>query len=202
MRMKLALLFAVFPAVCLPALAQNDHSEFSADFTGNYQSSASGQNVSDHPTYSGGFLVNYRYHFVSWGAVEVNYARTRYTQFYLNGNGLVTSWTQANAQELTAAFVAKFGARMNGRLQPFAEAGTGGIFWSPIGAGSVGGPFTQNRAALLYGGGAEWKLFSHILVRAGYRGLFFTAPDFNQAGQFTNARTQLKEPYAGIAVRF
>jgi opacity protein-like surface antigen len=87
-------------------------------------------------------------------------------------------------------------------LQPFAEAGTGGVFWSPVAAGSVGGPYSQDRAALLYGGGADWKLFSHVLVRAGYRGLFFVAPDFNQAGQFTNARTQMKEPYAGIAIRF
>jgi opacity protein-like surface antigen len=57
-------------------------------------------------------------------------------------------------------------------------------------------------SALLYGGGVDWKLFSHISARAGYRGLLFIAPDFNQAGQFTNARTQMKEPYAGVVIRF
>jgi opacity protein-like surface antigen len=202
MRMRLALLLAVFAIASAPALAQNGHSEFSADFLANYQSTASGQNVTDLSSYSGGFLANYRYHFNSWGAVEVNYSRTRYTQFYSGGNGIVTSWTQAKAQELTLAFVYSFGSHFNGHLRPFVEGGTGGLFWSPITAGSVGGPYSQDRAALLYGGGVDWKLFSHISVRAGYRGLLFIAPDFNQAGQFTNARTQMKEPYAGIVVRF
>jgi opacity protein-like surface antigen len=201
MRMKLALLVAVFAITSLPTLAQKDHSEFSADFTGNFESNVSGQNVTDHSTYAGGLLLNYRYHFTPWGAVEVNYTRARYTQFYSGVSG-ITSWTQAKAQELSMAFVAKFGSRMNGRLQPFAEAGIGGIFWSPIQAGSVGGPYSQDRAALLYGGGVNWKLFSHFSARAGYRGLLFIAPDFNQDGQFTNARAQMKEPYAGITFRF
>lgn len=202
MRMKLALLVGFFAVLSLPAFAQNDHSEISAAFTGNFQSRVSGQNATDAPTYSGGFLANYRFHFNDHFSVEVNYARTRYTQFYENGSGLVTSWTQATAQEFTFGAVWEFSPQWHDRLQPFVEGGLGGVFWSPVTAGSVGGPFSQNRAGFLYGGGLEHHLFGHFGVRAGYRGIFFTAPDFNQFGQFTNARTQLKEPYAGVTFRF
>lgn len=201
MRMKWVLMLALFTLACVPSMAQKNHSEFSADFTVNFQSTVSGQNITDGSTYSGGFLVNYRYHFSDWGAFEVNYSRTRYTQFY-STSGIITSWTQAKAQEGTMAFVYKLGSRLGGRLQPFVEVGTGGLFWSPVSAGSVGGPFNQSRPVLLYGGGFDWKASGRFSLRAGYRGLLFTAPDFNVNGQFTNARTQTKQPYVGIAFRF
>ena len=201
-KVVVALAFCAVALACTRASAQGNRSEFSGDFTVNYQSSVTGQNVTDDPTYSGGFLANYRFHFNNWGAIEVNYSRTRYTQFYSGGTGIINSWTQANAQEVTMAFVYSFGQRLNGRLTPFAEGGTGGLFWSPVSSGSVGGPYNQSRPVLLYGGGFNWKLFGHFSLRAGYRGLFFTAPDFNVDGQFTNARTQIKQPYAGINYRF
>ena len=204
MRIKPAVLVssAVLLICCAPAMAQRNHSEFFGGANVDYQSTVTGQNITDSPTYSAGYLLNYRLHLNDWAAVEVNYAHTRYTQTYSGGTGFTNSWTQANAKEITTAFVFQFWSRFNGRLQPFAEAGTGGLFWSPVGAGSVGGPFNQNRAVLLYGGGFDWKAFGHFGLRLGYRGLFFTAPDFNVNGQFTNARTQMKEPYAGITYRF
>ena len=123
MRMKrYALLVAVFAVACLPAKGQGNRSEFSGDFTANYQSAVTGQNVTDSATYSGGFLVTYRYHFSDWAAFEVNYSRTRYTQFYSGSTGTITSWTQANTQEATMAFVVKRFSQFNGRLQPFAES--------------------------------------------------------------------------------
>lgn len=202
MSIKWALLAAVIAVACVPASGQGNHSEFGANFTVNYQSTVSGQNVTDSPTYSGGFLVNYRYHFSDWGAFEFNYSRTRYTQFYSGSTGAITSFTQATAQEGTMGFVFRHFSFFNGRLKPFGEAGIGAMLWSPIGAGSVGGPFNQNRAGLFYGGGFDWKWFGHFGLRAGYRGIFYTAPDFNVDGQFTNARTQMKQPYAGITYRF
>jgi len=203
MRMRPSLLLALFALLALPTFAQNNHSEVAAAFTGNFQSNVSGQNITDAPSYSGGLLVNYRYHFNDHFSLEGNYARTRYTQFYENGAGLVTSWTQATAQEVTMGAVWTFNSIWNGRLQPFVDGGLGGIFWSPISAGTIGGGgFSQNRAGFFYGGGLEHHLFSHFGVRAGYRGILFTAPDFNSFGQFTNARTQMKEPYAGITFRF
>lgn len=204
MRIKAAVLLtgAMLLVCCGPAAAQGNHSEFFGGATINDQTTVAGQNITDSPTHSAGYLLNYRFHFNSWGAVEVNYDHTRYTQYYSNGVGQITSFTQANAKELTMAFVFQFWSRFNGRLQPFAEAGTGGLFWSPVAAGSVGGPFNQNRAAILFGAGVDWKAFGHFGLRLGYRDLFFTAPDFNVNGQFTNSRTQMREPYVGITYRF
>lgn len=204
MRIKAAVLviFAALLVCCDPAVAQGNHSEFFGGGTLNYQSTASGQDITDSPTYSWGYLINYRYHFNDWGAIEVNYAHTRYTQFYSGGTGLINSWTQASTKEATMAFVFHHFSRFNGRLRPFAEGGIGGVDWSPVAAGSVGGPFSQSRPVLLYGGGIDWKWFGHFGLRAGYRGMFFTAPDFTVNGQFTNARAQMREPYAGLTYRF
>jgi opacity protein-like surface antigen len=202
MRMKPALLLLVVAFACGPAMAQRDHSEFAGAFAAYFNSNASGQGITDGPTNSGGFLINYRYHFNDWAALEVNYSRTRYTQYYSGAGGFITSWTQATAQEATMAFVVHFWPQLNGRLRPFGEAGTGALFWSPISSGSIGGPFNQSRPVLVYGGGIDWKWFSRFSIRAGYRGLVFTAPDFNVDGQFTNARTQIKQPYVGLTFRF
>jgi hypothetical protein len=204
MRIKAAVLVAsaALAISCTPAMAQGDRFEFFGGASISDQSTVSGQNVTDSPTRSFGYLLNFRYHFNSWGAIEVNYDHTRYTQYYSGSTGIISSWTQANAKEATMAFVFQFWSRFNGRLQPFAEGGTGGMFWSPVPAGSVGGPYNENRFVLLYGGGVNWKAFGRFGLRAGYRGLFFTAPDFNVNGQFTNHRTMMKEPYAGITYRF
>lgn len=202
MLMKTGLLLALLGSVSTSSMAQKNNGEVSVDFTGNFQSNTSGQGITDGPSYSGGFLASYRYHFTDWGAVEVNYSRTRYTQFYSGAGNIISSWTQATAQEATFAFVAHFWDHFNGRLRPFAEVGTGGIQWSPVAAGSVGGPFSQNRPVFLFGGGFDWHWFGRFSLRAGYRGLLYTAPDFNVNGQFTNSRTQMKEPYAGIVFRF
>jgi hypothetical protein len=203
MRIKTAVLLgvAVLAIDCAPAMAQGSH-EFFGGGSISYQTTVTGQDITDSPTYSGGYLVDYRFHFNSWGAVEVNYDHTRYTQFYSGSTGIISSWSQADTKELTMAFVVHFWSRYNGRLRPFAEGGTGGILWSPVLNGSVGGPYSQSRPVLLCGGGFDWKAFGRFGLRLGFRDLFFTAPDFNVNGQFTNARAQMREPYAGITYRF
>jgi hypothetical protein len=76
--MKVSLLVAALALLSLPALAQESNSEVSANVTGNFQGQPSGLGVTDTPSYSAGLLVNYRYHFNHWSAVEVNYGYTRF----------------------------------------------------------------------------------------------------------------------------
>src|ERR1700723_2747910 len=106
MRIKIGLLVAVLALLSLPALAQNGNSEVSANFTGNFQKQANGFGVIDTATDSGGFLVNYRYHFNRWSAVEANYGNTLFTQVYNSG-----TVTQARVQEATFAYVFTFGVQ-------------------------------------------------------------------------------------------
>jgi opacity protein-like surface antigen len=197
MRIKAGLLAATLALLSLPVVAQEGHSEVSANFTGNFQNQVSGFGLTDSPTYSGGLLVNYRYHFNRWSAVEVNYGYSRFTQVYSSG-----TFTQANSNEITLAYQFTFGIPTEARFHPFAEAGTGALFFSPILAGSSSGGTTQNRAALLYGAGATYRLLHNLNLQAGYRGLVYTAPDFTLPSQLTNARTEMAEPYVGLTLRF
>jgi opacity protein-like surface antigen len=198
MRIKLSLLVAAVVLLSLPALAQQGNSEVSVNFTGNFQTQTSGFGLTDSASNAGGFLVNYRYHFNRWSAVEVNYGHTRFSQFYSSGNV-----TQANVNEATFAYQFTFGISEEARFHPFVEAGTGALFFSaPIAAGSNVSGFSQNRPTFLYGAGVTYKLIHNLSVQAGYRGLVYKAPDFTLVSQFTNATTQMAEPYVGITFRF
>jgi opacity protein-like surface antigen len=197
MRIKIVLAWAALVLFSLPALAQEGNSEVSANFTGNFQKSASGFGVSDSPSYSGGLLVNYRYHFNRWSAVEVNYSHTRFSQFYNNGAA-----TQADVNEGTFAYQFTFGISEEARFHPFVEAGTGVLFFSPISAGTTSGALSQDRATFLYGGGVTYKLAQQLALQVAYRGLVYRTPDFTLASQFTNAPTHMAEPYVGLTYRF
>ena len=197
MRIKIGLLLAALALLSLPALAQNGNSEVSANFTGNFQKQASGFGVTDSPTYSAGVLINYRYHFNRWSALEANYGNTLFSQIYSSGN-----FTQARVQEATLAYQFTFGVEREAGFHPFVEAGTSALFFSPVTAGSSTGVVSQNRAALLYGAGVAYRLTGRFSVQAGYRGLVYTAPDFALPTQVTNAKTNMAEPYVGVSFRF
>ena len=197
MRIKISLLLAALALLSLPALAQNGNSEVSANFTGNFQKQANGMGVTDTATDSGGFLVNYRYHFNRWSAVEANYGNTLFSQVYNTG-----TVTQARVQEATFAYMFTFGVDRDARFHPFLEAGTGALFFSPVFAGSTSPAVSQNRPVLLYGGGVAYKLTNRFSVQAGYRGLIYTAADFSVPTQVTNAKTNMAEPYVGVSFRF
>jgi opacity protein-like surface antigen len=197
MRIKIGLLVTALALLSLPALAQNGSSEVSANFTGNFQKQANGFGVMDTATDSGGFLVNYRYHFNRWSAVEANYGNTLFSQVYNTG-----TVTQARVQEATFAYMFTFGVERDARFHPFVEAGTGALFFSPVFAGSTGPAVSQNRPVLLYGGGVAYRLTNRFSVQAGYRGLVYTAADFSVPTQVTNAKTNLAEPYVGVSFRF
>lgn len=198
MRIKAAVLALALSLFCIPALAQfNGHSEVSADFTGNFQKQATGLGVTDAPSYSGGFLLNYRYDFSNWNAIEVNYARTDFTQYYSLG-----SQAQSHANEVTLAYVNTFGISPKARFRPFVEAGTGGLIFSPVTAGTFPPALTQDRMVFLYGGGVDFNATHHFAVRLGYRGLVYKAPDFAVAANVTNALTNMAEPYVGVVYHF
>jgi opacity protein-like surface antigen len=197
MRIKMGVFLAALALLSLPALAQNGNSEVSANFTGNFQKQANGMGVLDTATDSGGFVVNYRYHFNKWSAVEANYGNTLFSQAYNSA-----TVARARVQEATFAYVFTFGFDREARCHPFLEAGTGALFFSPSIAGTTGPSVNQNRPVLLYGGGVAYKLTHRFSVQAGYRGLIYTAADFAVNTQVTNAKTNMAEPYAGVSFHF
>jgi opacity protein-like surface antigen len=198
MRIKLKLLIAALALCSLPTFAQQGNSEVSANFTGNFQKQATGNGNTDNASDSGGVLVNYRYHFNRWSAIEANYSHTQFTQYYSSG-----STTQAAVNEVSVAYQFTFGIPEESRFHPFAEAGTGAmLFSSPINTGSNTSGFSQGRPAFLYGAGVTYKLVGGLSAQVGYRGLVYKVPDFAITSQFTNATTQMAQPYVGLTFRF
>lgn len=200
-RLRAIALFIALVFSLGPAFGQNgSRSELSIDFTGDFQKQVTGLSVTDSATYSGGGLADYRYHFSDWSAIELNYSYTRFTQnySYTSGNAI----TQANAQEFTLAYVSTLGKPASARIRPFVEAGTGGIVFSQVTAGSTFSGLTQDRAVFLFGAGADWHLTSLLSLRAGYRGLLYQAPDFSVPQAVTHRATILSEPYVGVVFRF
>jgi opacity protein-like surface antigen len=198
MRIKVSLVLVTLALTSPPVFAQGVDSEVSANFTGNFQNQTSGMAVMDSPSYAGGLLVNYRYHFNRWSAIEANYGYTRFSQTYSSG-----SVTQANAHELSLAYQFTFGVASDAHFRPLLEAGTGALLFSgPITAGSTGGGLAQGRPTFLYGGGLAYKLRGPPGVQLGYRGLVYKTPDFTVPTQLTNATSHMAEPYVGLTFRF
>ena len=175
-------------------------SSASIDITGNFPGTVTGDGITDRATYSAGLFLNYRYAIRPRSSLEVNGGFTTFTQYYRPGAGS----EQSNVWEATAAYVFRPGATRPGRLKPFLEGGGGILMFSPVPAGSLGSTSRAIQAAILYGGGFEWRKTSTSLfsLRAGYRGLFYRAPDFGLISQQTNAWAHMAEPFAAIVVHF
>ena len=203
MRIKTVALLVVSTLFALPALAQNDNSEVSASFTGNFPQQVTGLGLTDSPTNAWGFLINYRYHFNGSSAIETSYAHTRFTQFYTPASSTTySSAITSNLDEATLAYVYTFRKPAGRRYKPFLEAGTGALIFRPTGQTFTVGELTQDRSTLLYGGGVDWKVSERLSLRLGYRGFVYKAPDFALAIQVTNELTHMAEPYVGVVYRF
>ena len=68
--------------------------------------------------------------------------------------------------------------------------------------GSFPGAQRQATGVFAYGGGADVPLVKHVALRAEYRGLVYSAPDFGLATLNTNTVTHTAQPSAGIVFRF
>jgi len=195
-----ALLFASLSFT--QSLAQTSRSEVSASVTGNFSRESDGQDVTQMPTQSGGFLANYRFFFGSRSAVDLNYGYTRNDQNYLFSNPFGTASIQSNVHEATAAYV--FTPFRSSRLSPFVLAGGGALIFSPTNTfnNSFVGAETQAQGAFLYGAGADYTLFGGVALRAQYRGLVYKAPNFNVPGFSTGSWGHMAEPTVGLVFRF
>lgn len=199
---KVGPVVAAFVLLASLSLAQNSRSEVSASVTGNFSKESDGQDVTQMPTQSGGFLANYRFFLGSKSAVDLNYGYTRNDQNYIFSNPFGTASIQSNVHEATAAYV--FAPLRSSRLSPFVLAGGGALIFNPTHTfnNSFIGAATQAQGAFLYGAGADYTLFGGVALRAQYRGLFYKAPDFSVPGFSTGTWGHMAEPTVGLVFRF
>src|SRR5207302_4634351 len=182
--------------------AQESHSEISLQGTGSFTKDSTGQGTTQRGTESGGFLVGYRYHFNRWLAAETVYGYSRNTQQYFGTAGL--SGVQSNIHQATGGFVVSLPTPARFRFSPYVLAEGGALVFDPT-ANNFGGALGAQRQAVgvfSYGGGVDYPVVKHVLLRAEYRGLVYIAPDFGISGLNTDKITHTAQPSAGLVFRF
>jgi opacity protein-like surface antigen len=184
------------------AMAQESRSEISLQGTGFFTKDTSGQGTTETTTNTGGFLIGYRYNLTRWLAADAVYGYDRNTEHYFGIGG--SSRIQANVHQATGGFVVRIPTPPRFRFSPYVLAEGGALVFDPTGNayGSVPGAQRQAVGVFAYGGGADFPLIRHVALRAEYRGLVYSAPDFGLASLNTNTATHTAQPSAGLVIRF
>jgi opacity protein-like surface antigen len=183
------------------AMAQEGRwQEIGVQGTGFFTKDSTGNGINQHATDTGGLLVSYRYHFNRRLAADGSYGYIRNTQQNFTSSGPFS--VQANVHQATGALVVT--APRIFRLNPYVLAGAGALVFDPTGnaGGFVSGAQSQARAAFVYGGGADYELTKHFMLRAEYRGFVYERPDFQLDALHSGVTTHTAQPSAGIVFRF
>jgi hypothetical protein len=155
-----------------------------------------GSSISDQPSNTLGALVTLRYVAKPFVGFEGNYGYARYTQNYSNIGGV-----QSQANEYTLGYIVT-PAHTIFDFQPFVSAGAGSIGFRPTPRGGQGLKI-QARAVYYYSAGLQKEYFSeHFGLRAGFRQLFFLAPDYGQNYLTIKQRSTTYEPSLGFYLKF
>jgi opacity protein-like surface antigen len=194
--LSLTLLLSTFVA------AQEIRSEISLQGTGFFTKDATGNGNLQRGTQTGGFLVGYRYHFNRWLGAEAVYGYDRNTQQFFTPAGF--SRIEANVHQATGGFVFSLPSSPRLRISPYLLAEGGALVFDPTNNnfGTLLGAQRQSTGVFVYGGGADLPVVRHISLRAEYRGLVYSTPDFGVRNINTNAITHVAQPSAGIVFRF
>ena len=171
------------------ASAEAQRFALDANYGGALSKSSSGDNVTLSPTQSGTFLGSAQAKIASKLAIQVNYGRTLNSQIYQSG--ALNFRVQGTITEYSGALVfTPWSAK--GRIEPFFDVGAGALRFypkfsfvntnvTPIGAA------TQTRPAFTYGAGLDYRLLHGFSFRLQYRGLFYSAPNYNIAQLTTSS---------------
>jgi opacity protein-like surface antigen len=151
-------------------------------------------------TVTTGFLGSYRYDVTPRSALELNYGFAQNSIKYLTPsirNGEVHS----RDQEISGAYVY---SRNYGNFNPFLQAGTGVIAFSPIrdsGTHQLDAKRTTS-VGLLFGGGLAYEISPSFDVRVEYRGFLLKAPSFGYSDFDSKRYYVISMPAIGIAYHF
>jgi outer membrane immunogenic protein len=190
-------------SLTLVATAQESRSEIGVQGMGLFTQNSSGNSVTQSATETGGVLASYRYHINRWLSVEAAYGYGRNTQKFSTDTGVFGQ--QANVNQMTAGFVANLPVAPKWKISPYLLAEGGALIFDPTGNAygtASGSAQRQNRGAFVYGGGLNFPITKRIALRAEYRGLVFSAPNFQLSSLGRGNLTQTAQPSVGIVFRF
>lgn len=152
-----------------------------------------------HSTMITGALASYRYMLTPRSALELNYSWAQNT-IYFNASSR-PGYVHTRQQEASAAYVY---SRTYGRYNPFAEAGVGGMIFTPIldnGTSTIDAKQNTHIGGL-FGAGLAYEISPSFDIRAEYRGFVLKAPDFGVSNFNTNRYYVISMPAIGIAYHF
>ena len=201
---KASLVIATLFLLLSCGVAQDGSFDVGLNFTGVFSKESSGNGVVQSPTQAGGFLATFRVKLASKHSLAFNYGRATNTQKY--DASPFSYGIQSKVTEISAAYV--FSPGKWGKWEPFALGGVGLLSFGPTLNTTINSVSTlfntrrQIKPAFLYGAGVDYRLLGRLSLRLQYRGIFYSAPDFDVPGIFTGAKGHLAEPSVGIVFRF
>ena len=201
MRRSVFLTATAMVLFAMAAAAQESRSEISVQGTGFLTQSATGNGTSYDATQTAGVLGTYRYRLNHWLSAEGAYGFERNTQKYaLNSTDFRI---QSNLHQFTGGLVFALPV-VKRRFSPYLLTGGGILLFDPTGSdtNNVFGSQTQARGVFQYGGGVDYPILRRVSLRAEYRGLIYSTPDFSFSTLRTNSITHTAEPSIGLAFHF
>lgn len=159
-------------------------------------------NQQQYITSSLGFLTSVQFHPVAWAGIEMNYGYQHYSERF--GYNLASTPTTQVASVPTTTHEATAAYQFHPKhipFQPFVNVGGGAIDFVP----TNGGGSNQWRAAGLVETGFEIAMprtQRKLALRLQGRGLFYRAPNFNNALLSTRSWRVSSEPSASFVYRF
>ena len=162
-------------------------------------------NLTQTASTAAGVLVTIRGQKSAYKGLEFNYGYNRVTESYsCCNNGQANSGqfqSQATATEYTLGYLVRPTRTFFG-FQPYISGGAGTLEFKPTRNGGQGLQ-SQARAAYYYSVGGESYIYENLVgIRAGFRQIFYKAPDFGQNYLTINKSTFSSEPEIGLYLHF
>src|SRR5246127_193070 len=199
--MKRVLIVSLGMVLCisLAASAQENRSGISLQGTGLFTSSTTGNGTDYSATNSGGFLGTYRYHLNHWISLEGAYGYSVNTQKYSLSSSAFR--IQSGVHDFTGSLVLNLPSHRHSRINPYLLAGGGALRFAPTNDqfNTLSGAQGQTRGAFVYGAGMNYAIYKGLSLRAEYRGLVYSTPDFGFGALATNAVTHSAVPTVGLS---
>lgn len=199
--MKKTMLLCALLLSAFAAHAQESRQDVSISATGTFSPTIHGATGTFTNTDTSlGALVSYRYLLTPRSGLEANYSFTQNTPRYVVP-GTSDNNVHLRQQEFSGAYVYTMTFK---RYNPFAEAGVGAMFFSPIKDFQTTQLDVKRTTVLggLFGAGVAYELSPSFDIRAEYRGFLGKTPNLGHDAFTTNRYRVLSMPTLGIAYHF
>jgi outer membrane immunogenic protein len=199
--MKKTMLLGALLLSAVAAHAQESRQDVSLSGTGTFSPEIHGSTGTYTTTDpSLGALLSYRYLLTPRSGLEGNYSFTQNTPKYVVP-GTLNQNIHVRQQEFSGAYVYTLTFK---RYNPFAEAGVGAMFFSPLKDFESQNLDTKRTTVLggLFGAGVAYELSPSFDIRAEYRGFVGKTPNLGFGSFTTNRYRVLSMPSIGIAYHF